>query len=47
MSDYSALPAPDVHGNAGSLGPGEREQRYRPYTERLRQAHGEAEDAKE
>ncbi len=33
---YSFFPAADLHGNAGTMGPGEREQRYKPYLENLR-----------
>ncbi len=37
MRKYAAFPVPDIHGNAGSMGPGEREQRYHPYVEPVRQ----------
>lgn len=39
VKKYSAIPMADLHGNAGNLGPGEREQRYHPYVEKQRQAH--------
>ncbi len=34
---YLNIPAADLNGNAGNLGPGEKEQRYYPYREKLRQ----------
>ncbi len=37
MRKYTAFPVVDLHGNAGSMGPGEREQRYHPYIEPIRQ----------
>ena len=37
-ASYAPMPAADIHGNAGSLLPGERERRYRPYIEPLRLA---------
>lgn len=35
---YASIPNADLHGNAGTMGPGEREQRYHPYVEKQRQA---------
>lgn len=34
MKTYAVLPVTDVCGNAGSMSPGEREQRYRPFMEK-------------
>ena len=36
---YYAAPAPELLGNAGSLSPGDREQRYRPFMEKERLDH--------
>lgn len=33
---YTVFPAADIHGNAGSFCPGEKEQRYRPFCEKQR-----------
>lgn len=41
--EYTTLPGQDPLGSAGLFGPGDREQRYRPYMENLRmekQEHG-------
>ncbi len=35
---FTSIPVADLHGNAGTMGPGEREQRYHPYVEKQRQA---------
>lgn len=42
MKDYAIMPVADLNGNAGSLGPGEREQRYRPYIEKQRLSRPDA-----
>ncbi len=36
---YYSAPGADLLGNAGTLAPGEREQRYSPYLEKLRLDH--------
>lgn len=36
MKEYALFPAADLHGSAGSMCPGEKEQRYKPYLERVR-----------
>lgn len=36
---YYSAPAGDLLGSAGSLSPGEREQRYRPFLEKQRLNH--------
>lgn len=35
---YTSIPVANLHGNAGTMGPGEREQRYHPYVEKQKQA---------
>ncbi len=36
---YSMFPKTDITGNAGTLAPGEREQRYTAYEERRMEKH--------
>ncbi|MDL2258889.1 hypothetical protein LJC42_07050 [Eubacteriales bacterium OttesenSCG-928-K08] len=34
--EYNVAPMADLHGNAGNLGPGDREQYYQPFVEKVR-----------
>lgn len=46
MKAYLLMPTVDLCGNAGNMGPGEKEQRYRPFAEiqRLKAGGKEAQD---
>ncbi len=39
--DYYSAPTAELLGNAGTQSPGEREQRYTPYVEKVRLKHPE------
>lgn len=44
MTTYTSLPATDFCGNAGNYSPGEKEQRYRPFMEKLHEMQKTSEE---